>query len=94
MHRAADDRQPGYASLKIGSGAVFQLQLELIGDQGDELTICRLSFCIGNRVAEEPLQCVQIPSVPGYLNGVADGSFHSAGIRFLLKIAGVWDVIC
>ena len=57
----------------------FELELELISDKRNELTIGGLALGVGYRIAEESLQGVQIPSVPGNLNGVPDGPFHSAG---------------
>ena len=55
----------------------LELKLELVRNQGDELTIGGLSFGIGHRIAEEALQGVQVPSVPGDFNGMADGPLHS-----------------
>ena len=67
------------AQLEIRYGGGFQLQLELVCDQGDKLRIGGLSLCVGNRVAKEPLQGIQIPSVPGHFDGVADGTLYPAG---------------
>ena len=53
--------------------------MQLVCDQSDELTIGGFSLGIGNRVPKEPLKGIQIASVPSYLDGMADGSFHSAG---------------
>ena len=53
--------------------------MELIGDEGDELTIRGFSLGIRNRVAKEPLQGIQVASVPGYFDGVADGTLYPAG---------------
>ena len=55
----------------------LELQLQPVGDQGDELGVCGLSFGIGHRIAEEALQGVQVPSVPGDFNGMANGPLHS-----------------
>ena len=79
MHRAAVDRQPGYALLKIGSGTVFELELELVCNQCNKLRIGGLALGITDRIPKESLQRIQIASVPSYFNGVADGSFDSAG---------------
>ena len=57
----------------------LELKLELVRDQGDELRIGGLTLGIGYRVAKEFLQGVQVAPIPGNLNGVADGPFHSAG---------------
>jgi len=57
----------------------FELQLELIGDEGDELGIRGFSLGIADGIAEKSLKCIQIASVPGYFNRVTDCSFHTAG---------------
>ena len=57
----------------------LQQKLELICNQGDELAVGRLALGIGNRVSKEALQGVQIPSVPGNLNGMTNGALHTAG---------------
>jgi len=57
----------------------LQLQLELISDQGDEFGIRGFSLGITDGVAKKSLQGIQIPSVPGYFDGVADSTFHPAG---------------
>ena len=51
--------------------------MQLVRNQGDELTIGGLSFGIGHRIAEEALQGVQVSPIPGHLDGVANGSLHS-----------------
>ena len=56
----------------------LELKLELVRNQGDELRIGGLTLGIGDGVAEEPLQRIQIPPIPGDLDGVADGPLHSA----------------
>ena len=55
----------------------FKLELQFVCNQGDELGIGGLSFGVGHRVAEEPLQRIQIAPVPGHLDGVPDRPFHS-----------------
>ena len=57
----------------------FQLQLQLVGNEGNKLTVCGLALCITDRIPKEPLQSIQITTIPGYLDGMADGSLHSAG---------------
>ena len=57
----------------------FELKLELVRNQGDELRIRGFSFGIADRVAEQSLQSVQIASVPGYFDGVTDGLLHPVG---------------
>ena len=66
-------------SLEIRHFAGLQLQLQLISDESDEFGIRRLALRIADGIAEEPLERIQIPSVPGYFDGMSDGPFHSAG---------------
>ena len=54
---------------------------DYVGNPGDELTIRRLSLGIAHRIPKEPLQGVQIPPIPGYLDGVANRPLHPAGGR-------------
>ena len=56
----------------------FQLKLELVHNQGDELTIGGLSLGVTHCVTEEELQGIQIASVPGDLDGV---SGHSSKLQ-------------
>ena len=65
------------AQSEIGNLAGLQLKLQFVSDKGDELTIRGFSLGIGNCVPEEPLQGVQIPSVPGHFDGVADGALYA-----------------
>ena len=53
------------------------MQLQFVGDEGDELTIGGFSLGVGNRVSEEPLEGIQVATIPGHFDGVSDGSFHS-----------------
>ena len=55
----------------------FQLQLEFVRNEGDKLRIRRLTLRVADRVAEKSLQRIQIASVPGYFNGVADGTLYT-----------------
>ena len=55
----------------------LELQLQSVRNEGDELRIGGLSFGVADGIAKESLQSVQIPSVPGDFNGVADGPLHS-----------------
>ena len=57
----------------------LKLQLQLVRNQGDELRIGGLALGVGYRIAEEPLQRIQIAPIPGNLNGVANGPLHPAG---------------
>ena len=65
--------------LVIGHLLPLELKLGLVRNQGDELRIRGFSFGIADRVAEQSLQSVQIASVPGYFDGVADGLLHPVG---------------
>ena len=71
-------RTRGCFSIIAHAGAAH-LQLQFVGDKGDELRIGGLALGVGNRVAEEALEGIQISSVPCYFNSMANGSFHSAG---------------
>ena len=66
----------------------LELQLKPIRNQGDKLTIRRLSLGIAHRIPKEPLQGIQIAPIPGYLDGVADGTLHPAGGR--PKVFATW----
>ena len=59
----------------------FELQLQLIGNEGDELGIGGLAFGVGDGVAEEFLQRFQIAAVPRQLDGVPDGALDARGRR-------------
>ena len=62
---------------EIGNLAGLQLKLQFVSDQGDKIRIRRLSLGIADGVAEKSLQRIQVASVPGHFDGVADGSLHS-----------------
>ena len=59
----------------------LELELQPVSDQGDKLTIRRLPLGIAHGIPKEPLQGIQIAPIPGYLDGVADGTLHPAGGR-------------
>ena len=61
---------------KIPHFGALELKLELVRNQGDELRIGGLALGVADGVAEEPLEGIQIPSVPGYLDGMTDGTFY------------------
>ena len=63
----------------LGRLGSFQLELQAVSNQGDELTVGGLPLGIADGVAEEALQGVQVSPVPGYLDGVADGPLYPAG---------------
>ena len=57
----------------------FELELQFICDEGDELGIGGLALGVGHGVAEKALQGIQIPPIPGHLDGMADGALHPGG---------------
>ena len=62
--------------LILGGLGGFELQLKPIRNECDELTIGGLPLGIAHGIAKEALQGIQISSVPGHLDGVADGPFY------------------
>ena len=70
-------RKPVAAQSEIGNLAGLQLKLELVSDKGDEFGIRGFSLGIADGIAEKSLQSVQIASVPGNFDGMADGTLHS-----------------
>ena len=71
--------KPVVPQSEIGNLGRLQLKLELVSDKGNKFRIRGFSLGIADGIAEESLECVQIPSVLGYFDGMADGPFHSAG---------------
>ena len=61
---------------KIPHFGALELKLELVRNQGDELRIGGLALGVADGVAEEPLEGIQIPSVPGYPDGMTAGTFY------------------
>ena len=55
----------------------LQLKLQFVSNKGNKFGICGLALGIGNCVPKEPLKGIQVASVPGDFDGVADGTFHS-----------------
>ena len=64
---------------EIGNFTWLQLKLQFVCDQGDEFGIGGFSFGIADGIAEKSLQRIQVASVPGHFDGMADRPFHSAG---------------
>ena len=62
---------------ELGCLGALELKLELVRDEGDELRIGGIALGVGHGVAEEPLEGVQITTIPGYLDGVANGPLYS-----------------
>ena len=72
-------RKPIAAQSEIGNLGRLQLKLQFVSDKGDEFRIGGFSLGIADRIAEKSLQSIQIPSVPGDFDGVANGTLHPAG---------------
>ena len=53
--------------------------MKLICNKRDKFGICGFSLGIADGIAEKSLQSVQIASVPGYFDSMADGTLHAAG---------------
>ena len=64
---------------ELGRVCALELELQLVCDEGDELRIGGLALGVGHGVPEKALQGVQIPPIPGHLDGVADGPLHPGG---------------
>ena len=62
---------PGSHGRSLGAA---ELELQAVGDEGDELAVRRLALRVRHRVAEEALQRLQVAAVPRDLDGVADGA--------------------
>ena len=62
---------------EIGNLRRLQLKLQFISDQGDKLRIGGFSLGIADSIAEKSLKCVQIASVSGHFDGMADGTLYS-----------------
>ena len=57
--------------------AGLQLKLQFVSNQGNKLRIRGLTLGIADGIAEKSLQSIQITSVPGHFDGMADGTLHS-----------------
>ena len=53
------------------------MKLQFVSNQGNKLGIGGFPLGIAHGIAKEPLEGIEIPSVPGDLNGMADGPLHS-----------------
>ena len=73
------NRKPVAAQSEIRNLAGLQLKLQFVSDKGDEFGICGFSLGVADGIAEKSLQSIQIASVPGNFDGMADGPFHPAG---------------
>ena len=59
---------------KIANFLALELKLQFVCDKGDEFRIGGFSFGIGHGIAEEPLEGIQIATVPGHLDGMTNRS--------------------
>ena len=62
--------------LEIGDFRRLQLQLELVCNKRNKFGIRGFSLGIADGIAEEALEGIQVTSVPGNLDGMADGSLY------------------
>ena len=65
--------------LEICHFAGLQLKLQFVRNQGNKFGIRGFSLGIADSIAKKSLQSVQIASVPGDFDSMADGTLHSAG---------------
>ena len=79
-----EKRKPVAPQSEIGNLAGLELQGQFVCDKGDELRVRGFSLGIADCIPEKSLQRVQVTSVPGHFDGVADGSFYPTGV--------VWNV--
>ena len=77
--RNKNSKKPFAAQSEICHCGRLQLKLELVCDEGNKFGIRGFSFGIADRISKESLQSVQIASVPGHFDGVADSPLHTAG---------------
>ena len=76
-HRHPKSRKNVAPQSEMSNLRRLQLQLQLISDQGDKFRIRGFSLGIADGIAEKSLQSIQISSVPGHFDGMADGTLHS-----------------
>ena len=55
------------------------MQGQFVCDKGNKFRIRRLALRIAHRIAEKSLKGIQVTSVPGYFDGVADGTLYPTG---------------
>ena len=66
--------------LEICHFAGLQLKLQFVCNKGDEFGIRGFSLGIADGIAKKTLQSIQIPSVPGHFDGMADGTLYAEGV--------------
>ena len=74
-----EKRKPVAAQSEIGNLRRLKLKLQFVSDKGDEFGIRGFSFGIADSIAEKSLECIQVASVPGDFDGMADSTLHPAG---------------
>jgi len=62
---------------EIGNLGRLQLQLQFVSYKRNKLRISRFSLGIADGIPEKSLQSIQIATVPGNLDGMADGPLYS-----------------
>ena len=72
-------RKPVAAQSEIRNLRRLQLKLQFVSDKGNKFGIRGFSLGIADGIAEKSLQSIQVASVPGYFDGMADGPLHPAG---------------
>ena len=75
-------------SLEICNFRRLQLKLQFVSDKGDKFRIRGFSLGIADGIAKKSLQSIQVTSVPGHFDGMADSPLHSGwrgleGLRHL-----------
>ena len=74
---AAAFETSAFSFLVISHFRRFQLQLKLVCNKRNKFRVGGFSLGIADGIAEKSLQSVQIPSVPGNFDGVANCPFHT-----------------
>ena len=72
-------RKPVVPQSEIGNLRRLQLKLQFVSDKGDEFRIRGFSLGIADGISEKSLECIQVTSVPGHFDGVANCTLHTAG---------------
>ena len=86
-------RKPVVSQSEIGNLRRLQLKLQFVSNQRNKFGIRGFSLGIADSVAEKSLEGIQIATIPGHFDGMADGSFHSGrgGLEGLCNL-GVQDL--
>ena len=86
---STQSRKPVAPQSELRDVGTLELKLELVRNERDELGIGGFSLGIGHGVAEEALEGIQIAPVPGYFDGVPNGSFNP-GRSGLERLRHLW----